>query len=101
MLASRSGCGSAPHHTHRAPDGSRWALGDDKTLQLTKDPTNGNTLRYLPAGAQAVVWGAVRMTDLEAYNPQDCWAGLIHEQVSIDPVNNNVGARSVELTMSV
>ena len=76
----------------------RWALGDDKTLQLAKDPTNGNTLRYLPAGAQAVVWGAVRMTDLEAYNPQDCWAGLIHEQVEIAAVNNNVGARQVELT---
>ncbi|MBI1256016.1 MAG: hypothetical protein GC204_00965 [Chloroflexi bacterium] len=76
----------------------RWALGDDKTLQLATDPVNGDTYRYLPAGAQAVVWGAVRMTDLEAYNPQNCWAGLIHEQVEIAPVNNNVGARSVELT---
>ena len=37
------------------------------------------------------------MTDLEAYNPQDCWAGLIHEQVGIDPVNQNVGARRVGL----
>ncbi|MEO8397036.1 MAG: hypothetical protein ABI700_28835, partial [Chloroflexota bacterium] len=61
----------------------RWALGDDTTLQLATDPTNGNVYRYLPAGAQAVVEGAVRMTDLEAYNPQDCWAGLIHEQVEI------------------
>src|SRR5664279_4360723 len=73
----------------------RWALGDDSTLQIVHDPTNSNVYRYLPAGARAVVWGAVRMTDLEVYNPQDCWAGLIHEQVSIDPVNNNVGARSV------
>jgi hypothetical protein len=76
----------------------RWALGDDKTLQLATNPINSDTLRYLPAGAQAVVWGAVRMTDLEAYNPQNCWAGLIHEQVEIAAVNNNVGARQVELT---
>ena len=60
-------------------------------------PVTGNTYRYLPAGARAVVWGAVRMTDLEAYNPQDCWAGLIHEGVEIAPVNQNVGARSVML----
>jgi len=76
----------------------RWALGDDKTLQVVHDAATGNTYRYLPAGAQAVVWGAVRMTDIEAYNPQDCWAGLIHEQVEIAPVNQNVGARQVELT---
>jgi hypothetical protein len=75
----------------------RWALGDNSTLQMAVDPVNGNTYRYLPAGARAVVWGAVRMTDLEAYNPQNCWAGLIHEQVGIDPLNNVVGARSVEL----
>ncbi len=75
----------------------RWALGDNSTLQTAVDPVNGNTYHYLPAGARAVVWGAVRMTDLEAYNPQYCWAGLIHEQVAIDPVNNNVGARQVEL----
>ena len=77
----------------------RWALGDDSTLQLVTDPVNGNVYRYLPAGARAVVWGAVRMSDLEAYNPQDCWAGLIHEQVGIDPVNANVGARQVELVL--
>lgn len=75
----------------------RWALGDDSTLQTAVDPVNGNLYRYLPAGARAVVWGAVRMTDLETYNPQNCWAGLIHEQVGIDPLNNVVGARSIEL----
>lgn len=75
----------------------RWALGDASTLESATDPETGNTYLYLPAGARAVVWGAVRMTDLEAYNPQNCWAGLIHEQVSIDTVNNVVGARSVEL----
>lgn len=75
----------------------RWALGDDSTLQVVHDAATGNTYRYLPAGARAVVWGAVRMTKLEAYNPQNCWAGLIHEQVEIATVNANVGAREVEL----
>ncbi len=75
----------------------RWALGDDSSLQLVHDPATGNTYRYLAAGARAVVWGAVRMTDLEVYNPQDCWAGLIYEGVSIDTVNANVGARQIEL----
>ncbi|MCC6805238.1 MAG: hypothetical protein IT319_20330 [Anaerolineae bacterium] len=75
----------------------RWAIGDESVLETAYDPATGNTYRYLPAGARAVVWGAVRMTDLEAYNPQNCWAGLIHEQVGIDSLNNVVGARSVEL----
>jgi hypothetical protein len=75
----------------------RWALGDDSTLQVVHDEATGNTYRYLPAGARAVVWGAVRMTQIEAYNPQSCWAGLIHEQVEISQVNQNVGPRQVRL----
>ncbi len=75
----------------------RWALGNDSTLQIVHDPDTGNTYRYLPPGDRAVVWGAVRMTDLEVRNPQDCWAGLIHEGVEISSVNQNVGARQVEL----
>ncbi len=56
-----------------------------------------NTYHYLPAGAQVVVWGAIRMTTIEARNPQNCWAGLIHEDVEISVFNNNVGSREVEL----
>jgi hypothetical protein len=37
------------------------------------------------------------MTEIEARNPQNCWAGLIHEDVEISIRNNNVGQREVEL----
>lgn len=76
----------------------RWAIGSDDELVTVVDPRNGNEYRYLPPGQRAVVWGAVRMTDLvETYNPQDCWAALIHERVEISERNNNVGRRSVGL----
>lgn len=75
----------------------RWAVGTDDQLELVEDPDNGNIYRYLPAGERAVVWGAVRMTQLEARNPQNCWAGLIHEGVEVAPVNNNVGSREIML----
>lgn len=75
----------------------RWALGDETTLQSGIDPFTGETFLYLPAGERAVVWGAVRMTEIEARNPQNCWAGLIHEDVEVSLRNNNVGARQIEL----
>lgn len=75
----------------------RWAIGTDEQLEIVEDPDNGNLYRYLPAGGRAVVWGAVRMTQLEARNPQNCWAGLIHEGVEVAPVNNNVGSRDIML----
>ncbi|MEZ4667248.1 MAG: hypothetical protein R3E39_04910 [Anaerolineae bacterium] len=74
----------------------RWAIGAPDALQQVVDPENGNTYYYLPAGASSEVWGAVRMTSLvKARNPQQCWAGLIHEDVEV--VNLRVGARDVEL----
>jgi hypothetical protein len=75
----------------------RWALGDETTLQSVVDPVTGESFLYLPAGERAVVWGAVRMTEIEARNPQNCWAGLIHEDVEVSLRNNNVGARQIEL----
>ncbi len=73
----------------------RWAIGSDKNLLAVYDETTGHTYRYLPAGASAVVWGAVRLTTVEARNPQNCWAGLIHEDVAISLRNNHVGMRSI------
>lgn len=76
----------------------RWAVGSADVLEAVTDPETGQTYYYLPAGKQAVVWGAVRMTRLiEARNPQNCWAGLIHEDVEVSVRNARVGARSVEL----
>ncbi len=73
----------------------RWAIGTDDDLVEVVDEASGNTYKYLMPGARAVVWGAVRMTELEARNPQNCWAGLIHEDVMV--YNQNVGSREVEI----
>jgi hypothetical protein len=75
----------------------RWALGDADTLQRAIDPVSGAPYLYLPAGERAVVWGAIRMSDIETRNPQNCWAGLIHEDVEVSNRNNNIGARQIEL----
>ena len=74
----------------------RWAIGSPETLQAVLDEQTGNTYYYLPPGESSVVWGAVRMTELiAARNPQQCWAGLIHEDVAV--VNQRVGARDITL----
>ncbi len=75
----------------------RWALGTPDDVYDEMDPISGNTYSYLPAGARVVVWGAIRMTEVEARNPQNCWAGLIHEDVEVSLRNSNVGNREVEL----
>lgn len=74
----------------------RWALGSLDQLTSVYDEENEVTYYYLEPGDQAEVWGAVRMTDLiAARNPQNCWAGLIHESVRLS--QDRVGARQVEL----
>ncbi len=75
----------------------RWALGTDADLYDEFDPYSGNTYHYLPAGEQVVVWGGIRMTEIEALNPQNCWAGLIHEFVEVSIRNTNVGSREILL----
>ena len=42
-----------------------------------------------------MVWGAVHFVEAKARNPQNCWAGLIHEDVAISLRNNHVGMRSI------
>lgn len=79
----------------------RWSLGDVSSLDVVEDDETGNTYYYLPAGERAVVWGGIRMTELiPARNPQNCWAGLIHEDVAVSIRNSRVGARSIELVDS-
>ena len=78
----------------------RWAIGAPDTL-TTEQGADGNTYYYLPAGATSVVWGAIRMTNLvKARNPQQCWAGLIHEDVEVSVFNSRVGARDITLVDS-
>ncbi|MCY3977298.1 MAG: hypothetical protein OXG23_04280 [Chloroflexi bacterium] len=73
----------------------RWAVARDELLQEVFDKASENTYRFLAPGARAVVWGAIRMTEVKARNPQNCWAGLIHEDVAISLRNNHVGMRSI------
>jgi hypothetical protein len=63
----------------------RWAVGDESVLE----ERDGHL--YLPPFTRAVVTGGVRFVDVVgARNPQYCWAGLIHEDVQISPVNDRV-----------
>ncbi len=76
----------------------RWALGAFDELEAVYDEANDVTYYYLQPGQRTEVWGAVRMTEiLEARNPQDCWAGLIHEDVGIPTFQSRVGAREIEI----
>lgn len=75
----------------------RWALGSSETL-MAVESDDGNTYYYLPPRSRAVVWGAVRLTQVERrQNPQTCWAGLIHEDVEVSLRNSYVGPRQVQL----
>lgn len=72
----------------------RWAIGTQDSLFSVEDPTNDNVYYYLPPGERSVVWGAVRLTDIvPTQNPQQCWAGLIHEGVNV--YNNRIGVRDI------
>jgi hypothetical protein len=63
----------------------RWAVGDVSVLE----ERDGHL--YLPPFTRAVVTGSIRFMDVVgARNPQYCWAGLIHEDVQISPVNDRV-----------
>lgn len=74
----------------------RWALGTEDELTKVEDEVTGQTYYYLEPGQRAQVWGAIRMTELiPALNPQDCWAGLIHESVEVTQAQ--VGRRPIQL----
>jgi hypothetical protein len=63
----------------------RWAVGDESVLE----ERDGHL--YLPPFTRAIVTGGIRFVDVVgARNPQYCWAGLIHEDVQISPVNDRV-----------
>jgi hypothetical protein len=49
-------------------------------------------------GQRAVVSGSIRLTEIvEARNPQQFWAGLIHEDVGIAPRNQMVDPHWIEI----
>lgn len=72
----------------------RWAVGAFEALTTVEDPVSGDTYYYLEPGQRSTVWGAVRLREaVRSRNPQQCWAGLIHEGVTV--VNNRIGARDI------
>ncbi|QPC80579.1 hypothetical protein G4Y79_12740 [Phototrophicus methaneseepsis] len=75
----------------------RWAIGGDDVL-VTETGQTGEVFKYLPANSRSTVWGAIRFTDLnENFNPQTCYAGLIHEDVAVSERNSRVGPVEIEL----
>lgn len=72
----------------------RWAVGAFDDLTTVTDAATDNVYYFLEPGQRSVVWGAIRMTDVvKSTNPQQCWAGLIHEGVAV--ANNRIGVRDI------
>jgi hypothetical protein len=68
----------------------RWALGAAEDLTPIED-NEGRVHYYLMPGQRAVVEGGIRLLNIvPSRNPQLFWAGLIHEDVAIAPINNAV-----------
>jgi hypothetical protein len=73
----------------------RWALGTPDTLSKTVDE-NGHTQYYLLPGQRATITGGVVLDQIVASrNPQNFWAGLIHEDVAV--VNNGVDPQAITI----
>lgn len=75
----------------------RWAIGTADDLITLVDQDTGREFQYLPANTQSTVWGAIRMNDIPIENPQTCWAGLIHEGVSVSLQNSFVDPREIHV----
>jgi len=76
----------------------RWALGTAETL--TPIESDGRVHYYLMPGQRAVVNGSIRLTNIvESRNPQQFWAGLIHEDVGIAAINNRVDPHWIEIVL--
>ncbi len=76
----------------------RWAVGSEDELITIVDETTGREFQYLDANTSTVVWGAIRLTEINEFaNPQTCWAGLIHEGVNVSVENRFVGPIEVQI----
>ncbi|HXF69190.1 MAG TPA: hypothetical protein VNK89_05245 [Thermoflexus sp.] len=71
----------------------RWAVGRPEDLETRI--IDGRPYYYLPAGRTALVTGCIRITQVPPRNPLYFWAGLIHEDVEIAPLNNRVDPHRV------
>jgi hypothetical protein len=74
----------------------RWALG--QLDQLERREIDGQTFYYLLPGERAVITGSIQIVDVPA--DRDVvyfWAGLIHEEVSIDAFNDYVDPQQIAI----
>lgn len=78
----------------------RWALGSAENLTPIED-NEGRVHYYLMPGQRAVVTGGIRLLNIvPSRNPQQFWAGLIHEDVAIAPINNAVDPHWIEIMLT-
>lgn len=74
----------------------RWSLGTPETLTAIEH--EGKMQYYLMPGERAVITGGIRLHDIiPSRNPQQFWAGLIHEDVGIAAVNDAVDPHWIEI----
>jgi uncharacterized repeat protein (TIGR01451 family) len=73
----------------------RWALGTPDALSKTQD-AGGHTQYYLLPGQRVTITGGIVLDQIVASrNPQNFWAGLIHEDVEM--VNNGVDPHAITI----
>lgn len=72
----------------------RWAIGNPEDLQEI-----GGFL-YLMPGDRAVITGGIRVVDeFGPRNPQPLWAGLIHEDVQVEPLYSRIDPQAITVDM--
>ena len=73
----------------------RWAVGRPEDLVVKE--IEGQMYTYLPPGARAMISGGIRIAYQPERNPLNFWAGLIHEDVEITPINNRVDPHNITI----
>ena len=71
----------------------RWAVGGASDLVV--EEIDGQKYYYLPPNTRAVITGGMTITEIPQRNPMTFFAALIHEDVGIDPINQNVDPQQV------
>ena len=72
----------------------RWAICGDNCEVREKD---GRQYRFLMPGQRSLVTGCIQITHKPPRNPIHFWAGLIHEDVRIDPFNDHVDPQEISI----
>jgi hypothetical protein len=74
----------------------RWGLGSMKNMETRV--IDGQTFYYLMPGQRSVITGSIQILDVPSNKDVIYfWAGLIHEDVSIDSFNNNVDPQQISI----